>query len=322
MKKITLCFVFSLLLAVCGKAAEPENFVPSQSKQIVRMNANSIISMPHLKNMLNMADEKCRKVFLLLDELKKHGIEPATFFAGELWAAKTGAEDNDGVILIKTALPETKFAEFFKSQKAANRNVELAITTLAGKTIYTGRYSQVYQAAGAEPFFAVYLAGDVIALMPLTDRSGLLLTELQQGGNNPLINVIDRKSLAALLTHAQNKKEKIRSINGKLDLTGPEKRDIAVEAVLTCKNAKTALRKAMEMQFIIPTFSGLFFGNDPQLMEELSTVMQIVPVKEQITLKLNLSKTLQDRIVQYLANPANIPSLNINSPDSSNNMQQ
>ena len=57
-------------------------------------------------------------------------------------------------------------------------------------------------------------------------------------------------------------------------------------------------------------------------MEELATVLQIVPVREKIELNLNLSQTLQDKIAKYLANPANMPSLDGILPASANNIQQ
>ena len=307
--------------AVWVNGAEPENFIPPQSPQLLRANANSIIRMEHFQQLLKQTDEKCRKVFLLLDEMKKHNIEPAVFFAGEMWAAKTGSDDKNWVVLVKTALPEAKFAEFFKAQKASNKDVELEISTLAGKTIYTGKYSKSYQATGAEPFFVVYMAEDVIAFMPLRDDSGIQLAALQQGGGNPLARTIDRKSLAALAANALKKKDKLRSIRGKLDMVGAEKLDICAEAVLTYKSASVALRKAMEMQFIIPTVAGLLFGNDQKLMEEITAVLQIVPAGEKIGLKLNITKALQDKIAGYLANPANMPELNFNSPDPANNMQ-
>ncbi len=312
LKKIILGFITSLLTVLTLlNAAEPENFIPDQSQQLMRLNANSIVKMPWLKKWLNMADEKCRETFLVLDELQKSGIAPTMVFAGELWAAKIGKSDKAGVILIKTALPEAKFAEFFKEQQNKNKNVDLSITTLAGQTVYIGKYAPGYKASSAEPFAVFYLAADVLGIMPFTDESGILLTALKQGGNNVWVKNIDKKSLCAIIFNDSNRKAKIRSTTARINLAGPQQKDIEAEAVLICKNAKTAMRKAMEMQFIVPSFAGLLFGNDQKLLESLTAGFSAVPYQEKITIKINLPETLQNKIAGYLADPANVSKLDI-----------
>ena len=279
----------------------------------MRLDANSIVKLQWLKKWLNMADEKCREAFLVLDELKKSGIEPTTVFAGELWAAKIGKSDKAGVILIKTALPENKFAEFFNAQQSKNKYVDLSISTLAGTTTYICKYAKAYKAASAEPFAIFYPAKDVLAIMPLTDESGIWMTALKQGGNNALLTSIDRKSLCAVIYNDAKRKAKIRSVNAKINLTGPRQRDIKTEAVLICRNAKTAMRRAMEMQFMLPTFAGLLFGNDRKLLESLTAGFSAIPNQEKIMLKFDLPQAVQEQIAAYLADPKNVSNLDIDA---------
>ena len=310
MKKIVLLFTF-LLTIFTVVAAEPENFIPAQAPQVVRLNANRAVRMPWLKDLLSSADEKCREITLLLDELKKHGIESTTLFAGELWITRTAASDQAYAVLVKTALPEAKFAEFFNTQKNKNKNVELNVSTLAGHTIYISKYAPAYKAASGVPVFAVYLAKDVLAFMPLTDEANLQLTALKQGGGNKLSAALDRKSLCAFAGRAVLRKEKIRSIEAQFELSGQDQRNINFDATLVCKNAKTAMRKAMEFQFIIPSFGGLLFGNDEKLIREITDSLQIVPVNEKIVIKFSLDKSMQEKIIKYLSNPANVTQIDI-----------
>ena len=314
MKKFILGFaVLFLTIQMWLPAAEPEDFIPAGCSQLVRANANTIVKQEWLKKWLDMANEKFRETFLVLDELKKSGIEPAMVFAGDLWAVKLGKADKASVILVKTALPETKFAEFFKAQKAKNKNVDLSISTLAGQPAYICKYAQSYNAATAEPFAVFYLAEDVIGIMPLTDESGIQLTALKQGGNNALVKQIDRKSFCAIISIASAKKAKFRSLTAKINLTGPQQRDVKADGVLVCKNAKTAMRRAMEMQFMLPTFIGLLFGNDPKLQESLAGAFSAVPYQEKIVLNIDLPQTLQEQIASYLADPKNVSNLDIDA---------
>lgn len=314
MKKIFLIFA-CLLTFKAITAAEPESYIPAHSLQIVRVNVNRLVQMPRLMNILKAADEKCRESFLLLDELKKHGIEPTTFFAGDLWSAKIGSDDKAYIILVKTALPEAKFSEFFNAQKEHNKNVDLKVSTLAGKRVYCAKYAESCNAVAAgSTLMAFYPAEDVIAFMPLLDESEVLLNALNQGSGNGLVNAVDRKGLAAMAVKNIKRREKIRSINAKVNIAGSEQQDITAEIVLGCKNAKTAMRKGMEMQFIIPGFAGLLFGNDRKLMEELLGCLQILPVNEKIVIKVILGKSVQDKIAVYFSNTANIPVLNGKHP--------
>ncbi|MBE6403050.1 MAG: hypothetical protein E7039_04940 [Lentisphaerae bacterium] len=317
LKKILLLSVFLLTTAVIP-GAEPENFIPEASQQVMRLNVNRVVQLPWIMNMLQKADEKCREFSLLLDELKKNNIQATTFFAGDLWLAKTGNDDKSFVMLIKTALPEAKFAEFFNAQKVHNKNVELNVSTLNGKRIYLVKYAPAYKATDQTPVMATYLTSDVIALLPFTADSSIHLSGLQPGNGNRLVKNIDRKKLCAAVGHAIKKKDKIRSLNAQIDLSGTEQRDLTLNAVISFKNAKTAMRKAMEMQFIAPSFAGLLFGNDQKLMEEITGALQVVPYQEKVMLNFTLTKALQDKLATYFANPENVPALNINPADLSN----
>ena len=317
LKKLAL-YCTLLLVSATVSAAAPESFIPANSPHVLRLNINRIVQLPWVRNMLGSADEKCREFFLLIDELKKFNIQPEQFFAGEVWATQIGNNEKNFVILIKTALPEAKFAEFFNSQKNQNKNLELAVSKLEGRTIYTAKYASTYKAAGQTPVLATYMAGDVIALLPFSGESAAHINMLKADNNNELVKAVDRKKLCAMLSQAAKPKAKIRSINATAELAGAEMRDITLHAAISYKNAKTAMRKAMEMQFILPSFAGLLFGNDPQLMEEIIRALQIVPDKEKITLSFTLTKSVQDKISSYLSNPANVPSLNINPEDLSN----
>ena len=308
----------SLLITATVLAADPATFIPERSSQVVRLNVNRITQLPWMINLLQTVDDKCREFASLLDELKKSDIQPATFFAGDLWSAKIGNDDKSFVILIKTTLPESRFAEFFNAQKKHNKKVDLSVSTLAGKTVYSIKYAPAYKAAGEVPVVVTYLAADVIALMPLNEARSILTAAMQTGNGNNLVKDIDRKKLCAILVNAVNRKKKVRSINAWIDLTGSEQRDIVFNAAISFKNAKTAMRKAFEMQFIVPSFAGLLFGNDQKLMEEITSPLQIVPNQEKVMLKFILTQSVQEKIAAYFANPANVPALNINPADLSN----
>ena len=315
-----MLFSFLLTTAVIS-ASEPESFIPGNSPQVVRVNVNRIVQLPWFSNLFKAADEKCREISLLLDELKKHNIEPSVFFAGDLWITPIGNTGKEFVILLKTALPEARFAEFFNAQKTRNKNLELDISQLNGHNTYTVKYAPAYKAAGEKPFLATYMANDVIAVIPFGNESAAYINQLQADNNNALVKTVDRKKLCAMISNAVHKKSKFRSINATADLTGAEQRDITLNAAISYKNAKTALRKAMEMQFIAPSFAGLLFGNDQKLMEELTNSLQIVPIKEKVNVSFTLTKSVQEKITAYLAKPENVPALNI-SPEELSNFDQ
>ena len=267
----------------------------------MRIDVNRIVQMPQLRESLDYADERCRKVFSVLDELKKHGIESAVFFAGDVWGARIGTEEDEHIFLIKTKLPEVKFAEFFNAQKKSNKYLELNVSTLAGHTVYMAKYAPAYNASASEPFLTTYLAEDVIAVIPYTDKTEAILTGVKQGGSNLLVNTIDRKSLCAALGKNISRKEKLRTFSAKINLTGAGNEDIEAEIVLGYKNAKSAMRKSMEIQFLLPGFAGLIFSGDQKLLDEVVSCLQIMPVQEKIFIKCKLTKTFQDKVSAYLS---------------------
>jgi hypothetical protein len=73
------------------------------------------------------------------------------------------------------------------------------------------------------------------------------------------------------------------------------------------------MRRAMEMQFMLPTFAGLLFGNDQKLLESLTAGFSAIPNQEKIMLKFDLPQAVQEQIAAYLADPENVSNLDIDA---------
>lgn len=315
MKKFAIfCFVLSAFLTTWQTAAaEPEDFVPAQSPVLCRVDAPKLFAIPELRELIGSASHDGQKALSVIEYFEKnYNITPETLFAGQVWAAKTGAADTDAALYIKTALKEAKLAEIFADKAKNSKNFAFNATTLAGEKVYT-----IAPANAAKekqpPLVIVYLAEDVILFMPLTTTSAMNLTASRQGGKNPLLKLIDRGKLAAVYAKMDGEKEKIKVFDLQADVKNPVKRDLTLLLDLTCKDKEYALQMAMQMQFMVPGVLGMLFGNDPLLVSSLINGFRVKPSGKKVSIRLSLSKSDQNKLIKYFADPNNRQAL-INNP--------
>ncbi|MBR2357181.1 MAG: hypothetical protein IKA65_04060 [Lentisphaeria bacterium] len=307
MKKFAF-FGFVLLAFLASwrsTAAEPEDFVPAQSPVLCRVDARKLLAIPELRELISSASQDGKKALSVVEYFEKnYNITPETVFAGQVWAAKTGAADTDAALYIKTALKEAKLAEIFADKAKNSKNFAFNATTLAGEKVYT--IAPVNAAKEKQPPLAiVYLAEDVILFTPLTTTSAMTLTASRQGGKNPLLKLIDRRKLAAVYAQMDGEKEKIRVFDLQADVKDPVKRDLTLFLNLTCKDKEYALQTAMQMQFMVPGALGMLFGNDPLLVSSLVNGFRVKPDGKKIVIRWALSKSDQTKLIKYFADPNN-----------------
>ncbi len=315
MKKFAaVCLIITTVLTTwILPAAEPEDFIPDQSPVLFRVNAKQMLAIPDLRELISTASNDGKKAVSVIEFFEKnYNIKPETVLSGQVWGTKTGSADHDAALYVKTELKENKLAEIFAGQAEKSENFIFNTTTLAGEKIYT--IAPQKKIKGEQTTLAiVYLAEDVLLLMPLTPSSAGTLIASRQGGKNPLLKSINRQVLLAVFARMDGEKEKIRLFDLQADIKNPVKRDLNLLLKLTCKSSEYALQLAMQTQFIVPGILGMLFSNDPVLTSSLVGGFKVKPDGKRVEIKFALSKSDQDKLIKYFSDPNNRQALIENS---------
>lgn len=307
MKKFAILFAVTLLLAVADLLAVPaEKFIPEQSFAVIRLDVRRLIDLPMPDN-AEKSSQTAHEYLKSFEQIKKEaaaeGIEPLKLFDGDVWIAKTGKEDDDFAIYSGTLVPETKLAAFLQKKG-------FVITTAANRRVY------VFQ-----EFALTYLTADVIMLAKNSDSLPLLITASQQNNSNPLLSIIDRKrQIAAVingndLSSRPGKKSKIKLIKSTLDIDTASTAPLAliIGSEVHFFKAKDAAKQAMQMQLAVPGMAGMLLANDEKLMQAVCSGFKVTNQENILNISFGLSGENVQKLLEYVANPANFPKPQPNS---------
>ena len=300
MKKIPLFFILSVLFVNLLSAAEPENFIPSQSTAIFRFNAKMLINNFLTQDPTGLASQ-AEEIRSNIDKFKEvTNIDPMKLLTGQVWGATVGS---DALIYAKTGISEAEFANLFNVAASSNKNAEykLSTTTVGNKKAFV---ATKIQGGKERPVMISYLAEDVVFIAPLQNNTPLYVAASLQGGKNPLAAKIDRQALAAMAADltkdsGNTNLPQMDMIFAKLNFS--KNQDIHLLADMICKNEKIANQLSFQIQMMLPGLIGMMFGQEPELAEALVKGLSVTQQDKTVHAEYKISGENLQKAAIYMA---------------------
>ena len=318
MKKILVAAVVGLMSTVGSVFAGSQllNYVPAGVEGILSVKVNQVLNLPLLKEMRQENPEFKGQWNEFEAQLKSVGIsisdlpsEAVVFFRKD--------QTLSGAIL-QTSIAEKKFQAILDKGQTGNvKNYK--IETIGGKSVF------VISKDGKDQNVAIFYVRPDVAIMAEPDQVKQILDGIKDNGNtvkNLLAGSgkINRDAVAWLVFKnsapvkpqppvqptadgqpqaPQAPEQSIEQVGVSLDLTGKTKKDIVLDAEITCQNDNAASQMAMQSQMGLMMLTGMAFKDAPQLGADISKAISIKNTGKVLTAKVSLTETLSQQIRKY-----------------------
>ena len=286
-KKIMLSVVFAAALIFNVAAGNKLlNYIPANVDGVVSIKIKQIMDVPVFKEKRTSDPEMKKQWGVFEGELKKYGLtvddmptQALVFFSKD--------KDLNGAV-IKTSLSEARFVEILKKEQA-NRPNFYTTRKLNGKTIYVMnekllKDSSKYNKQDNIPALT-FIAADIAII---SDNKMLDTVIKSIKGNTATVNTLMKKSASVnhdalvWLVFKNNNAGKtqqpgqrpdmmdgITGVGLSLDFTGAKKRDLGLDAMVSCRDNNAAAGLSMQLQGLIMMGSAMAFKDNPQLGGEI-----------------------------------------------------
>lgn len=334
----SLAAVSAMFMALAAGAAENLfNFVPEKANVMIYLKFNEIINHPALQEARTKNLEFSSRYDDIEARFAKFNIKISDL-AGDMLIFREG-EDDAGVVL-KTGITEAKLIEIMNSGIFSETNGgKLVEGKMAGRKVFI--LSSPLKDDDI-PNSSINL--DKEAVLTYLDKDTVLVSEkncfekfvneiaksnvlANKGMMNLKKDVNTEKSTAWAVFSIPQEEKKAADANAQgaqqppafqnpqdsieggciaLTLSGKEKSDLAVDAVLECENEQAAAAMAMQAQLLFFTCNAMFKDN-PQLGIKVSNAIKVSSNGKCLNAKLNFPKTLMDEIKKYTDAARNKP---------------
>jgi len=319
-KKIMLSIVFTAALIFNVAAGNKLlNYIPANIDGVVSIKIKQIMDVPIFKEKRS-TDPKLKEQWTEFEsELKKYGLtvndmptQAVIFFS---------KDKNLNGAVIKTSLSEAKFVEILK-KAAADRPNLYTTRKLNGKTVYVMNEKLLQESnkslkdSGTPAL--TFIAAD-IAIVSEDKVLDSVINSIK--GNTATVNTLMKKSTSvnhdALIWLVFNNKDAgktqqpgqrpdmmdgITGVGLSLDFTGAKKRDLGLDAMVSCRDKNAAAGLSMQLQGLIMMGSAMAFKDNPQLGGEIGQAIKIKPNGKSVSIKISVPETLGTKLQKYIEN--------------------
>lgn len=316
-----------LLAAVCISAlifnvtagSKLLNYIPAGVDGIVSIKIKQILDVPIFKEK-RTTDPKMKKQWGQFEtELKNYGLtlndlptQAMVFFAQ--------AKELNGAV-IKTSLSEKRFVEILN--KAQKEHPHLYSTRkLNGHTVYvlndkSIKHSKLPIAQHDIPALT-FIKSDIAmvsnnktldkivnAAKNNTATVKSLMAKSAAINQNALVWLVFKNNTPATPpTHKPGQHpsmlDGIIGIGLSLDFTGAKKRDLGLNAMVSCRDDNAAAGLNMQLQGLIMMGSAMAFKNNPKLGSEIGKAITVKPNGSNISIKISIPEALANKIQKYV----------------------
>ena len=321
--KIMLSILFTAALIVNVAAGNRLlNYIPANIDGVVSIKIKQIMDVPIFKEKRSTDPQLKEQWAAFEGELKKYGLtvndmptQAVIFFSKD--KTLNGA-------VIETSLSEAKFVEILKKE-AANRPNLYTTRKLNGETVYVMNEKLLQESnkslkdSGTPAL--TFIAAD-IAIVSDDKVLDSVINSIK--GNTATVNTLMKKSTSvnhdALIWLVFNNKEVpkaqqsgqrpdmmdgITGIGLSLDFTGAKKRDLGLDAMVSCRDNNAAAGLSMQLQGLIMMGSAMAFKDNPQLGGEIGKAIKIKPNGKSVAIKISVPEALGIKLQKYIDNKKN-----------------
>ncbi|MFA6103757.1 MAG: hypothetical protein WC721_16315 [Victivallaceae bacterium] len=328
MKKtgLVLMMCFSMLANV--PAVSLLDFVPDNADLILGLRVTDSLNLPLVKEMRASDKDFAGKYTSFEKELEKNGLSvkdmpPLAVIFGRQDRAYWG-------IVMDATIPEARFVELLKTKLKSGYNIDYTVEKVNGQTVYclenkpvkvgeTLVDSGMIGQRDMKKIGVFYLNPDV-ALITDYQEAGRVMDEIKKGSCRQFIDAsgINQQSLAWILYHPsmpsarpadassnggmpeQAGPQPFKSMGMALNFNGSEQKDIALDAVIDCKNKNSAAMMAMQAQGMVMLGLSSAFKDNPALAADVGNALKVQADGSKVKANLQLPEKLHKQVKDYL----------------------
>jgi hypothetical protein len=323
-KKLMLSILFTAALIFNVAAGNKLlNYIPANIDGVVSIKIKQIMDVPIFKEKRS-TDPKLKEQWTAFEgELKKYGLtvndmptQAVIFFS---------KDKNLNGAVIKTSLSEARFVEILKKE-AANRPNLYTTRKLNGKTVYVMNEKLLQDSNKSLKDNGTPALTFITADIAIVSEDKVLDSVINSiKGNTATVNSLMKKSTSvnhdALIWLVFNNKEVaaktqqpgqrpdmmdgITGIGLSLDFTGAKKRDLGLDAMVSCRDNNAAAGLSMQLQGLIMMGSAMAFKDNPQLGGEIGQAIKIKPNGKSVAIKISVPEALGTKLQKYIETKGN-----------------
>ena len=328
MRKSGLFLIVCCCLLVNVPAASLLDFVPDNADLILGLRVTDSLNLPLVKEMRQNDKEFAGKYTSFEKELEKNGLSvkdmpPQAVVFGRQDRAYWG-------IVMDATIPEAKFVELLKTKFKSGYNVEYTVEKVNGQTVYclenkpvkvgeTLVDSGMLGQRDMKKIGVFYLNPDV-ALVTDFQEAGRVMDEIKKGNCKQFIDNsgINQQALAWIIYHPSmpaarasdaagngmpeqaSAAQPFKSMGMALTFNGSEQKDIALDAVIDCKNQNSAAMMAMQAQGMVMLGLSSAFKDNPALAADVGNALKVQADGSKVRANLQLPEKLHKQVKDYL----------------------
>jgi hypothetical protein len=314
---LSIVFVSALIFNVTA-GSKLLNYIPVGTDGVVSIKIKQIMDVPVFKEKRTTDPELKKQWAVFETELKKYGLNVSDLPTQALIFFSKDKNLNGAVI--KTSLSEKRFVEILKKEQANRPNL-YTTRKLAGKTVYVmnekllkdNNMSVKQNNVPALTFVTADIAiiSDnktldkvVSSIKNNNDTVKTLMNKSASVNHNALVWLVFRNNSPAAAPQPGQRPGPMDGITGvglSLDFTGAKKRDLGLDAMVSCRDANAAAGLGMQMQGLIMMGSAMAFKDNPQLGGEIGQAIKVKPNGSNVSIKISVPETLGTKLQKYIA---------------------
>ena len=321
-KKIMLAVVFVAAMVFNVTAGSKLiNYIPAGVDGVVSISIKQIIDIPVFKEKRTTDPEVKKQWAEFEDGLKEYGLTVNDLPTQALIFFSQDQKINGAVF--KTSLNEQRFVEILKKEQKKQKNL-YTTRKLNGKTVYILNKnnkliskSQLAKMQGGKVPALTFLTADVAivgedkmldkiigAIKTNSATVKRLLGKSVDVNRNAPMWLVFRNTKTAAPKPGQRPGGMMDGITGlglSLDFTGAKKRDVGLDAQVSCRDANAASGLGMQLQGMIMMMSAMAFKDNPQLGGELGQAVKVKAAGSNVAIKITITEQLGDKLQKYIA---------------------
>ncbi len=302
------------------------DYVPSGVDGVVSISIKQIIDIPVFKEK-RATDPQVKKQWAEFENgLKEYGMTVNDLPSQALIFFSKDQKINGAVL--KTTLTEQRFAEILKKaeqkHKKTGQNQEKLYTTrkLNGKTVYVLNKNnellskaQMAKMQGGKVPALTFLSADVAivgedkmldkivsAIKTNSATVKRLLGKSSDVNRNAPMWLVFRNTQPAATKPGQRggMMDGITGLGLSLDFTGAKKRDIGLDAQISCRDTNAAAQMGMQLQGMTMMMSAMAFKDNPQLGGEVGKAIKVKASGSNVAIKIGITEQLGNKLQKYI----------------------
>jgi hypothetical protein len=325
MKKTGLFLIMCFGVLANVPAVNLLDFVPDNADLILGLRVTDSLNLPLVKEMRQNDKEFAGKYTSFEKELEKNGLSikdmpPQAVIFGRQDRAYWG-------IIMDATIPEARFVELLKTKLKSGYNIDYTVEKVNGQTVYclenkpvkvgeTLVDSGMLGQRDMKKVGVFYLNPDV-ALITDFQEAGRVMDEIKKGSCKQFVDNsgINQQAIAWIVYHPSTPSAKpansganpeqasaqpFNSMGMALNFNGSEHKDIALDAVIDCKNQNSAAMMAMQAQGMVMLGLSSAFKDNPALAADVGNALKVQADGSKVKANLQMPEKLHKQVKDYL----------------------